>query len=133
MTIRNPLRIILRTHFASFCEKDLVRAQIRTKIERPWRALLKTEPVPRRNGAAPDTVPTVAERKKGWRPATVGEAREYLDTHERGGDPAIVQACEAMIDVIEHRSGPGKQSSGGTETSPVSKPPLDQLEEEGAD
>jgi len=78
-----------------------------------------------------DTVVTMAERKKGWRPATVGEAREYLDTHERDGDPAIVKACEAMIDVIEHRSGPGKHSS--MDTSPVSKPPLDQLEEKGAD
>ena len=38
-----------------------------------------------------------------------------------------------MIDVIEHRSGPGKQSGRRTDTSPVSKPPLEQLEEEGAD
>jgi hypothetical protein len=75
----------------------------------------------------------MAERKTGWKPATVGEAREYLDTHERGGDPAIVEACEAMIDVIEHRSGPGKQRSGLMDTSPVSKPPLEQLEEKGAD
>jgi hypothetical protein len=87
----------------------------------------------RRNGAAPDTVLTMTEGTKGWKPATVGEAREYLDTHERDGDPAIVKACEAMIDVIEHRSGSGKLSSGRTDTSPVSKPPLGQLEEEGAD
>jgi hypothetical protein len=75
----------------------------------------------------------MAEREKSWKPSTVGEAREYLDTHERDGDPPIVEACEAMIDVIEHRSGPGKLSSGHTNTSPVSKPPLEQLEEEGAD
>jgi hypothetical protein len=75
----------------------------------------------------------MAERKKGWKPATVGEAREYLDTHERDGDPAIVEACEAMIDVIEHRPGPGRQSSGRTGPSPILKPPLEQLEEEGAD
>ncbi len=75
----------------------------------------------------------MAEQKKGWKPATVGEAREYLDTHKRDADPAIVAACEAMIDVIEHRSGPGEQSSGRTDTVPVSKPPLEQLEEEGAD
>jgi hypothetical protein len=75
----------------------------------------------------------MAERKKGWKPATVGEAREYLDAHERDGDSAIVQACEAMIDVIEHRSGPGKQGSGRMDKSPTSKPPLEQLEEEGAD
>jgi hypothetical protein len=86
--------------------------------------------MPRRIGAAPDTVLTMADRKNGWKPATVGEAREYSDTHERGGDPAIVEACEAMIDVIEHRSGSGKQGSGRTDTSPVSKPPLEQLEEE---
>jgi hypothetical protein len=58
-----------------------------------------------------DTVVTMAERKKGWRPATVGEAKEYLDTHERGGDPAMVKACEAMIDVIEHRSGPASRAA----------------------
>jgi len=75
----------------------------------------------------------MAERKKGWKPATVGEAREYLDTHERDGDPAIVEACEAMFDVIEHRSGPRKQRSGHADTSPISKPPVEQLEEEGAD
>ena len=75
----------------------------------------------------------MAERKKAWKPSTVGEAREYLDTHERDGDPAIVEACEAMIDVIEHRSGPGKQSSGRTDMSPISKAPVEQLEEEGAD
>jgi hypothetical protein len=75
----------------------------------------------------------MTEGTKGWRPATVGEAREYLDTHERDGDPAIVKACEAMIDVIEHRSGPGKQTSERTDTSPISKPPVEQLEEEGAD
>ena len=62
--------------------------------------------------AEPTTVLTMAEQKKGWKPATVGEAREYLDTHKRDADPAIVAACEAMIDVIEHRSGPGEQSSG---------------------
>jgi len=93
----------------------------------------KVKSIPRRNGPAPDMVLTMATPKEGWTPATVGEAREYLDTHERDGDPAIVQACEAMIDVIEHRSGPGKQSGRRTDTSPVSKPPLEQLEEEGAD
>ena len=44
---------------------------------------------------------------KGWIPATVGEAREYLDAHETDGDPAIVEACEAKIDVIERCSGHG--------------------------
>ena len=63
----------------------------------------------------------------------MGEAREYLDTHERDGDPAIVEACEALGDVIEHRTDPGRQSSGHTDTSPISKPPVEQLEEEGAD
>jgi hypothetical protein len=38
-----------------------------------------------------------------------------------------------MLDVIEHRSGPGKQRSVRTDTSPVSKDPLEQLEEKGAD
>jgi hypothetical protein len=69
----------------------------------------------------------------GWTPSTVGEARECLDTHERDDDPAIVEACEAMIDVIEHRSVPGKQSSRRTDPSPFAMPPLEQLEEEGAD
>ena len=89
------------------------------------------QPIPRRFGASPDTVLTMAERKKVWKPATVGEAREYLDAHERDGDPAIVEACEALIDVIENRSGPSKQSNGPNDTFPVPKPPLDQLEEEG--
>ena len=75
----------------------------------------------------------MAEREKSWRPSTVGEAREYLDTHERGGDPAIVEACEAMIDVIEHRSGSGKPTSGLTEAPRMPKPGVEQLEEEGAD
>ena len=66
-------------------------------------------------------------------PSTVGEARDYLDTHERDGDPAIMEACEALVDVIEHRSAPGKHSSGRTDTSQISKPPVEQLEEEGAD
>jgi hypothetical protein len=87
---------------------------------------MRYKPMPRRNGTAPDTVLTVADRKKGWTPSTVGEAREYLDTHERDGDPAIVEACQAMFDVIEHRSGsrqaaqrthghvPGFEASSGT-------------------
>ena len=66
-------------------------------------------------------------------PSTVGEARDYLDTHERDGDPAIVEACEALVDAIEHRSGPSQQSGGGSDPSPMSKPPVEQLEEEGAD
>ena len=73
----------------------------------------------------------MAERKKGWTPSTVGEAREYLDAHVRDGDPAIVEACEAMIDVIEHRSGSDIQGSGDRDT--FAKPPLEQLEEDGAD
>jgi hypothetical protein len=73
------------------------------------------------------------ERKKGWTPSTVGEAREYLDAHERDGDPAIVEACEAMIDVIEHRPGPRQQSGGRPDPSPLAKPSLDQMEEKGAD
>ncbi len=71
------------------------------------------------------------EWKKGWTPSTVGEARENLDAHERDGDPAIVEACEAKVDVTRHQSG--KQDSTRTDTSPVSKPPLEQLEERGAD
>ena len=67
----------------------------------------------------------MAEWKKGWTPATVGEAREYLDTHERDGDPEIVDACEALIDVIEPRPVGGD--------SGMAKPPLEQLEEKGAD
>jgi len=59
----------------------------------------------------------------------VGEAREYLDTHERDGGPAIVEACEAMIDVIE--TGPALASRAAD--ARTSKPPLEQLEEEGAD
>ena len=90
-------------------------------------------PMPRRTGVAPGTVVPVTDWRKGWTPSSVGEAREYLDAHERDGDPAIVAACEAMIDVFEHRSGSGKQSGGPTDTSPISKPPLEQLEEEGAD
>jgi hypothetical protein len=70
---------------------------------------------------------------KGWIPATVGEAREYLDAHETDGDPAIVEACEAKIDVIEHRSGSGGQGSGHTEPSTFAKPPPEQLDEKGAD
>ena len=56
----------------------------------------------------------------GWRPSTVGEARQYLDAHEYGGDPDIVTACEALFDATPHLSG-------GV------KPPEDQLEERGAD
>jgi hypothetical protein len=73
------------------------------------------------------------EWKKGWIPATVGEAREYLIAHETDGDPAIVKACEAKVDVIEHRSGPGGRRSGRTELPTFVKPPLDQLDEKGAD
>ena len=87
----------------------------------------------RRVGAVPDTVLTMAEEEKRWTPSTVGEAREYLDTHERDGDPAIVEACEALVDAIEHRTGPGQQSSGRTDGDSFAKPPLEQLEEEGAD
>ena len=55
-----------------------------------------------------------------WRPATVGEARHYLDAHERDGDPAIVAACEALVDATPHLSAPFKPSE-------------DLLEERGAD
>jgi hypothetical protein len=50
----------------------------------------------------------------------VGEAREYLDTHERDGDPDIVRACEALVDATPHLSD-------------FSKAPPEQLEERGAD
>jgi hypothetical protein len=60
-------------------------------------------------------------------PTTVGEAREYLDAHERDGDPDIVAACEALIDAVGPRSGP----AGGE--GAAAKPSLDQLEERGAD
>ena len=56
----------------------------------------------------------------GWTPASVGEAREYLDAHDTDGDPDIVAACEAMVDVTPHLSG-------------SIKPSVDQLEERGAD
>ena len=55
-----------------------------------------------------------------WRPATVGEAREYLDAHLRDGDPDIVSACEALVDATPHLSG-------------LAKPTPEQLEEAGAD
>ncbi len=57
---------------------------------------------------------------EGWTPATVGEAREYLDAHERDGDPAIVAACEKLVDATPHLSG-------------TVRAPLEQLEERGAD
>jgi hypothetical protein len=69
----------------------------------------------------------------GWVPATVGEAREYLDAHVRDGDPDIVRACEAKVDVIEHHAGAGPDGSRASEPSSFSKPSLDELEEEGAD
>jgi len=50
----------------------------------------------------------------------VGEAREYLDAHERDGDPEIVAACVALVDATPHLSG-------------SSRPSDDQLEERGAD
>jgi hypothetical protein len=92
-----------------------------------------TKPIPRQVGAETDTVWSMPEWKKGWTPATVGEAREYLDAHERDGDPAIVKACEAKVDATVRRPQPGKQGRGKTRTAPVAKPPLEQLEEKGAD
>ena len=83
--------------------------------------------------SGPDTVWIMPEWKKGWIPATVGEAREYLIAHETDGDPAIVKACEAKLDVIEHRSGTGGQGGGPAEPSTFAKPPLEQLDEKGAD
>jgi hypothetical protein len=62
----------------------------------------------------------MAKWDKGWRPSTVGEAREYLDAHERGGDPVIVEACEALFDATPHLTG-------------IDKPSTDQLDESGAD
>jgi hypothetical protein len=56
----------------------------------------------------------------GWRPSSAGEAREYLDAHERDGDPAIVTACEALFDATPHQPG-------------VTRPTPEQLEERGAD
>jgi len=70
---------------------------------------------------------------KGWVPATVGEAREYLDAHERDGDPDIVAACEAKTDAIEHRPVQVESGTGVEEASSFAKPSLDQLEEQGAD
>ena len=58
--------------------------------------------------------------EKDWTPSTVGEAREYLDAHERDGDPAIVEACEALFDATPHLSA-------------SAKPSMEQLDEEGAD
>jgi len=52
----------------------------------------------------PDTVESMPERNKDWRPRTVGEAREYLDAHERDRDPEIVRACEALVDATPHLS-----------------------------
>ena len=82
----------------------------------------------RRGRVRPGTVWAMGTWGEGWTPATVGEAREYLDAHERDGDPAIVAACEAKIDVIEPHEGRG--APGRAE---FVKPSLDQLEEEGAD
>jgi len=56
----------------------------------------------------------------GWRPSTVGEARQYLDAHEVDGEPEIVAACEALFDATPHLSGSVKPSD-------------EQLEERGAD
>ena len=50
----------------------------------------------------------------------MGEAREYLDAHEFDGDPAIVTACEALVDATPHLSGTIRPSDA-------------QLEERGAD
>jgi hypothetical protein len=58
--------------------------------------------------------------ESGWKPSTAGEAREYLDAHERDGDPAMVKACEALFDATPHLFG-------------LTKPSPEQLEEEGAD
>jgi len=55
-----------------------------------------------------------------WRPRTVGEAREYLDAHERDGDPAIVAACEALFDATPHLHDVARAST-------------EQLDERGAD
>ena len=60
------------------------------------------------------------EWTNGWRPSTAGEAREYLDAHQMGGDPDIVAACEALFDVKHHLPD-------------ASKPSDEQLEERGAD
>ena len=68
----------------------------------------------------PDTVEPMAERNSGWRPRTVGEAREYLDAHERDRDPEIVRACEALVDATPHLSD-------------FPKAPAEQEEERGAD
>jgi len=70
--------------------------------------------------AVPDTVEPMVDRNGDWTPRTVGEAREYLDTHERDGDPAIVRACEALVDATPHLSD-------------FAKAPAEQLEERGAD
>lgn len=51
---------------------------------------------------------------------TVGEAREYLDAHERDGDPEVVRACEALVDATPHLAD-------------FAKAPAEQLEERGAD
>ena len=99
----------------------------------PLRGRRGTKPIPRQVGAATDTVWSMPEWKKGWKPATVGEAREYLDAHERDGDPAIIRACEAKVDATVHRSEPGRKDRGRRGTAPVAKPPLEQLEEKGAD
>jgi hypothetical protein len=70
--------------------------------------------------ALPDTVETMPEWKSDWTPRTVGEAREYLDVHERDGDPEIVRACEALVDATP-------------QLSDFAKAPIEQLEERGAD
>jgi hypothetical protein len=62
----------------------------------------------------------MADADERWMPTTVGEAREYLDTHERNGDPDIVRACEALVDATPHLSD-----------FPEATP--EQLEERGAD
>ena len=56
------------------------------------------------------------------RPPTIGEAREYFDAHAvDGGDPAILEECERVLDATGHLP------------SPISPPSEEILEEKGSD
>ena len=70
--------------------------------------------------SAPRYGVAMPEWTKDWRPLTVGEAREYLDTHDLDGDHDILAACEALVDARPHLTG-------------TIKPSAEQLEERGAD
>jgi hypothetical protein len=75
------------------------------------------------------------EWQEAGRPPNVAEAREYLEAHMNGGgDPDTIDECDRVLNASQHptRSLPGP-GDGDTKPSPFTKPPEDQLEEEGSD